>query len=358
MTERTHAPVGDDVPGAPGSAAPPGSGRGPRARPSPASRKRGGRARPAVPDVRRPSRVPLRSRLRRDWQLLLMTLPAIGLLAVFHYTPTFGNIIAFQEYNPWDGVLGSPWVGVAQFERLFTDPRFWSAAGNTLVIAAVQLVFFFPIPIALAILLDSVMTPRLRLLLQSIVYMPHFFSWVLVVTLFQQILGGAGLFSQVLRRNGFAPLDIMSDPDAFLFVVTSQMIWKDAGWGTIIFLAALAAINPNLYESAAVDGANRWRRMWHITLPGLRPVVVLLLILKIGDILNVGFEQFYLQRDAFGAQVSEVLDTFIYHQTLVTGNFSAGAVAGLVKGVVGLVLILLANKLAHKMGENGIYRRA
>ncbi|GAA0975495.1 ABC transporter permease subunit [Nocardiopsis tropica] len=358
MTERTGAP-GDGL--RRGAAHGPGSGRDPSTprTAAPASRKRGGRARArTVPDVRRPTRAPLRARLRRDWQLLLMTVPALGLLAVFHYAPTLGNVIAFQEYNPWDGLLGSPWVGFAQFERLFTDPRFWSAAGNTLVIAAVQLVFFFPIPIALAILLDSVMTPRLRLLLQSIVYMPHFFSWVLVVTLFQQILGGAGLFSQLLRQNGYAPLEIMSDPDAFLFVVTSQMVWKDAGWGTIIFLAALAAINQNLYESAAVDGANRWQRMWHITLPGLRPVIVLLLILKIGDILNVGFEQFYLQRDAFGAQVSEVLDTFIYHQTLVTGNFSAGAVAGLVKGVVGLVLILLANKLAHKMGENGIYRRA
>lgn len=330
---------------------------------TPANRKRGGRFGPRIPDYRgrqqvRRRRVPLRAKLRRDWQLLLMTVPALALLAVFHYTPLAGNIIAFQEYNPWDGVTGSPWVGFEQFERLFGDPRFWHAAGNTLMIATIQLVFFFPIPIGLAILLDSILTPKLRLLLQSIVYMPHFFSWVLVVTLFQQILGGAGLFSQILRENGYAPLEVMTNPDAFLFVVTAQMIWKDAGWGTIIFLAALAAINQNLYESAAVDGAGRWRRMWHITLPGLRPVIILLLILKLGDILNVGFEQFFLQRDAFGSGVSEVLDTFIYHQTLVTGNFSAGAVAGLVKGLVGLILILLANKLAHKMGENGIYRRA
>ncbi|MGW5875176.1 ABC transporter permease [Nocardiopsis terrae] len=340
MTDRSGGPA--TTLGAPA----PGGGRDDR-RPT-------RRPRPRPRTGNRPS---LGARLRRDWQLLLMTLPAIGLLAVFHYAPTLGNVIAFQNYNPWDGVLGSPWVGPAQFERLFGDPRFWNAVGNTLTIATVQLVFFFPIPIALAILLDSVLSPRLRLLLQSIVYMPHFFSWVLVVTLFQQILGGAGLVSQMLRQNGHAPLEIMSDPDAFLFVVTSQMIWKDAGWGTIIFLAALAAINQNLYESAAVDGAGRWRRIWHITLPGLRPVIVLLLILKLGDILNVGFEQFFLQRDAFGSGVSEVLDTFIYHQTLVTGNFSAGAVAGLTKGLIGLVLILIANKTAHRMGENGIYRR-
>src|SRR5699024_9138346 len=168
-----------------------------------------------------------------------------------------------------------PLGGFCPVRAAVRGPRFWHAVGNTLMIATIQLVFFFPIPIALAILLDSVLTPKLRLVLQSIVYMPHFFSWVLVVTLFQQILGGAGLFSQVLRQNGYAPLEVMSNPDAFLFVVTSQMIWKDAGWGTIIFLAALAAINQNLYESAAVDGAGRWRRMWHITLPGLRPVIIL-----------------------------------------------------------------------------------
>ncbi|GAB2512786.1 ABC transporter permease [Nocardiopsis aegyptia] len=362
MTDRADSSGGTTAPPAPRSAAPAATGSGGG---SGSDGGRGGRVGRGPRAVRRrgagaprPRRRSLRSRLRRDWQLLLMTLPAIALLAVFHYTPTLGNIIAFQDYNPWDGVIGSPWVGFSQFERLFTDARFWSAAGNTLMIAGIQLVFFFPIPIALAILLDSVLSRRMRLVLQSIVYMPHFFSWVLVVTLFQQVLGGAGLFSQILRQNGYAPLDVMTNPDAFLFVVTSQMIWKDAGWGTIIFLAALAAINQNLYESAAVDGAGRWRRMWHITLPGLRPVIILLLILKLGDILNVGFEQFYLQRDAFGANVSEVLDTFIYHQTLVTGNFSAGAVAGLVKGIVGLILIVLANKLAHKMGENGIYRRS
>ncbi|MFC7328413.1 ABC transporter permease [Marinactinospora rubrisoli] len=325
--------------------------------PRPSGRGTGRRARAADGPPRPRRRASLRARLRRDWQLLLMTVPAVGLLAVFHYVPTAGNVIAFQDYNPFDGFLGSPWVGFDNFYWLFTDVSFWHATGNTLLITAVQLVFYFPIPIGLAILLDSVMSPRIRLALQSIVYMPHFFSWVLVVTLFQQIIGGAGLLSQLLRSNGFEALDIMTNPDAFLLVVTAQTVWKDAGWGTIIFLAALAAINQNLYEAAAVDGAGRWRRMWHITLPGLRPVIVLLLILRLGDALNVGFEQFFLQRDAFGAQAAEVLDTFIYHRTLVTGAYSYGAAAGLVKGVVGLILILVANKVAHRLGEHGIYRR-
>jgi putative aldouronate transport system permease protein len=302
--------------------------------------------------------VPLRARLKRDWPLLLMTLPAAALLALFHYLPLLGNVIAFQDYSPYIGIGDSPWVGVANFQWLMLDDSFWDATLNTLTITAFQLVFYFPVPILLAILLDSVLHPKLRLIIQSIVYMPHFFSWVLVVTLFQQMFGGSGVISQILRNNGYEGIDIMTDPDTFLLLVTGEAIWKDAGWGAIIFLAALAAINTSLYESAAVDGAGRWRRMWHITLPGLRPVIVLLLIMRLGDALNVGFEQYFLQRDAVGRDAAEVLDTFMYWRTLLTGEWSYGAAAGLVKGVVGLILILIANKVAHRMGEQGIYKRS
>ncbi|WP_307845211.1 ABC transporter permease subunit [Planomonospora sp. ID67723] len=304
------------------------------------------------------SRPSLGARLRRDWQLLLMTVPAIGLLLVFHYVPLLGNVIAFQDYSPYVGIKDSPWVGLSNFQWLLLDESFWDATLNTLSITVFQLVFYFPIPIMLAILLDSVVRPRLRLFIQGIVYMPHFFSWVLVVTLFQQMFGGSGLISQTLRENGHKGIDIMTNPDAFIALVTAETVWKDAGWGTIIFLAALAAINPNLYEAAAVDGAGRWRRMWHITLPGLRPVIILLLILRLGEALNVGFEQFFLQRDAVGRDAAEVLDTFVYWRTLLTGEWSYGAAAGLVKGLVGLVLILIANKVAHRFGEQGIYKKS
>ncbi|MEV0967720.1 ABC transporter permease [Microtetraspora glauca] len=303
-------------------------------------------------------RPPLRARLRRDWPLLLMTLPAIGLLAVFYYVPIMGSVIAFQDYSPYVGIKESPWVGLANFQWLILDASFWDATLNTLGITTFQLFFYFPVPILLAILLDSVVRPRLRLFIQSVVYMPHFFSWVLVVTLFQQMFGGAGLISQILRDHGYEGLDLMTNPDTFLLLVTGETIWKDAGWGTIIFLAALAAIDQNLYEAAAVDGASRWKRLWHITLPGLRPVVILLLILRLGDALNVGFEQFFLQRDAVGRDAAEVLDTFVYWRTLLTGEWSYGAAAGLVKGVVGLILIVIANKVAHRFGEQGIYKKS
>ena len=287
-----------------------------------------------------------------------MVLPVVVLLGVFHYFPTLGNVIAFQDYSPYVGIRGSEFIGFDNFSRMFSEPAFWQAAANTLTITVVQLVFFFPIPIALALLLNSVLSAKLRNVIQGIVYLPHFFSWVLVVSLFQQMIGGGGLLAQSLRNNGYQAIDLMTRPDTFIVLVTAQSIWKDAGWGMIVFLAALSTINPALYEAAAADGANRWRRLWHITLPGLRPVIVLLLILRLGDALTVGFEQFILQRSAVGADAAEVLDTYVYYQGLLVGDFGYGAAAGLFKGVVGLVLVLVANRFAHMVGEQGVYSRS
>ncbi|UZN05277.1 ABC transporter permease subunit [Cellulomonas sp. S1-8] len=301
----------------------------------------------------------MRTRLRRDGALLVMVLPAVLLLAVFAYVPMLGNIIAWQSYSPYAGFLASPFVGWANFERVFSNPLFLDAVENTLVITAFQLVFFFPVPIVLALLLHSVITPQVRTTIQSIVYLPHFFSWVLVVTIFQQIFGGAGLINQTLRDAGLGSgFDLMTNPDTFLVLVTMQSVWKDAGWGIIIFLAALSTVSPELYEASAVDGANRWRRMWHITLPTLRPVIVLLLILRLGDALTVGFEQLILQRGAVGADVAEVIDTFVYYQGVIYGDWGFAAAAGLVKGVVSLALVLGANKLAHVFGESGVYQKS
>jgi putative aldouronate transport system permease protein len=313
---------------------------------------------------RRPRGQRLRHRLRRDWALLLMVAPAATLVVVFHYVPTLGNVIAFQDYNPFVGdnpfeaFLFSEWIGFGNFEALFRDPAFWDAVRNTLTITLFQLVFFFPLPVLLAILLNSVVSGRLRGFVQSVVYLPHFFSWVLVVTFFVQMLGGAGLLAQEMRQAGLEPFEIMTNPDTFIVLVTAEGIWKDIGWGAIVFLAALAGVDPNLYEAAAADGAGRWRRLWHITLPGLRPVIMLLLILRLGDALSVGFEQYILQRDAVGRQAAEVLDTFVYYQAIVPQQWGMGAAAGLFKGAVGLALILIANKAAHRLGEQGVYAKS
>ncbi|KJK46297.1 sugar ABC transporter ATPase [Lentzea aerocolonigenes] len=298
-----------------------------------------------------------RIRLRRDRSLILMTLPAVVLLLAFNYAPLFGLVTAFQEYDPLAGVWNSPWAGLYQFERLMSDPLFWGAVRNTLYLSFVQLILFFPVPIALALLLNSVLSQRVRNFIQSVVYLPHFFSWVLAITIFQQMLGGAGAVNHFLRNNDIGTWDVMTNPDTFALLVTSQVIWKEAGWGIIVFLAALAAINTDLYEAAAADGAGRWRRLWHITLPGLRAVIVLMLVLRLGNALTVGFEQFLIQRNAVGHDTAEVLDTFSFYYGIATNDYSYGAAAGLFKSVISLLLIWGANKLAHAFGEDGLYRK-
>ncbi|WP_433432787.1 ABC transporter permease [Nonomuraea sp. CA-141351] len=302
-------------------------------------------------------RLTWRDRVRRDRSLLIMVVPAVVLLLVFNYAPMVGVITAFQYYDPLVGIWNSEWAGLDQFHQIFADPLFWGALNNTLYLSFVQLVLFFPVPIALAILLNSVLSERVRNFVQSVVYLPHFFSWVLVITIFQQMLGGAGALNQFLRSNDLPVWDIMSNPDTFALLVTFQTVWKEAGWGIIVFLAALSAINPGLYEAAAVDGAGPFRRMWHITLPSLRGVIVLMLVLRLGGALSVGFEQFLIQRDAVGHETAEVLDTYSFYYGITAANYSLGAAAGLFKSVISLLLIWGANRLAHSFGEDGVYRR-
>ncbi|MEU2587595.1 ABC transporter permease subunit [Streptomyces avermitilis] len=314
-------------------------------------------------EKRRSGKLSLGLRFRRDRVLVLMTLPAVLLILLFNYVPILGNVVAFEDYDPYISdngivsILNSPFVGLENFQRIFEDSAFWNAVQNTLVLFFLQLVLFFPIPILLALLINSVVRPRVRAVSQAILYLPHFFSWVLVISVFQQLFGGAGILSQILRQHGYDGLDIMTDPDTFKLLITAQSVWKDAGWGIIVFLAALASVSPDLYEAAAMDGAGRWRRMWHVTLPALRPVIALLLVLRVGDALTVGFEQVLLQRDAVGPGASEVLDTFVWWNGVRNQDFGYAAAAGLVKGVVSLGLVLAANKVAHLMGEQGVYKK-
>ncbi|GAA1968049.1 ABC transporter permease subunit [Catenulispora subtropica] len=307
-----------------------------------------------------------RIRLRRDKSLVLMTVPALILLLLFNYLPMAGIIVAFEHYDIYQGIVNSDFVGLGEFRELLANPDFWHAFENTLVISFVQLILYFPVPIALALLVNTILSTRARAFIQAVVYLPHFFSFVLVITIFQEFLGGAGVLNVFLNRHGISSWDVMTNPHTFKYLVTAQAVWKEAGWGLIVFLAALAAIDPALYESAAVDGAGRWRRMRHITLPGLRGIVVLMLVLRLGNALSVGFEQMLIQRQAVGAGAADVLDTYSYIYGIGGGfgsaatfgaDYSYGAAAGLFKAVLSLILILGANKLAHAFGEDGLYRK-
>lgn len=282
-------------------------------------------------------------------------LPGLIVFVVFAYVPLLGNIAAFQDYSPFLGFSQSPWIGFDNFTRVLADPDVLHALTNTLELSLIQIVFAFPAPIALALLLNSIVAPAIRRWLQSIVYLPHFISWVIVISIWQQALGGAGPVAGLLAQLGFHDTNLMSNPDLFPALVTSQVIWKDSGWGTIIFFAALTTIPTELYESAAIDGAGAWRRMWHVTLPGLVPVISLLLVLRLGDVLSVGFEQIYLQYNSVGPDAAEVLDTFVYFRGVVGSDWGMSTAVGLLKGVIGTVLVLTANKVSKRLGTEGLF---
>ena len=304
-----------------------------------------------------PRRVPWYTRLARDRALVLMAVPGMLLLLLFHYLPLLGNVIAFQAYVPFLPLGQSPWVGFDNFLVIINgDPAFLNALRNTLVLTLVQVVLVFPAPIALALLLNSLLSERVKRVVQSVLYLPHFLSWVIVVAIFQQVLGGSGMINNFLRSHGWETLSIIGNSEVFVALLTSQVMWKDTGWATILFLAALSQIDPALYEAAKMDGASRWRQTWHVTLPGIRAIVVLLLILRLGDSLTVGFEQIILQQGGVGLAASEVLDTYVYNNGIVGGQWGVAAAVGLVKGLVGVLLVLGANKLAHLLGENGVYK--
>jgi len=297
----------------------------------------------------------LAQRMARERWMYLFIIPGAAYFVIFEYLPLLGNVIAFQDFSPFLGFRDSPFIGLENFRRLFSDADFKLALVNTLQIEVLQLIFAFPAPLVLALVLNSIVSAPVKRSMQSIAYLPHFLSWVIVIALWQQVFGGAGFVNQLLRSQGLDTINIMANPDLAKPLFVLQSIWKEIGWGTIIFLAALTRIEVELYEAAVVDGAGGWRRLWHVTLPGIRSVIVLLLILRLGHMLSVGFEQYFLQRGALGPQAAEVLDTFVYFRGIQGGDWGFAAAVGLVRGVVGTALIVTANSVAKRFGEEGIY---
>lgn len=297
-------------------------------------------------------------RPRRDWLLLGLGLPGAIALILFQYVPLLYNVIAFQDYQPYLGIHGSDWVAFDNFSFLWDgNPVFLNALKNTLVLTFIQTVLVFPVPLVIALVLNSLAGEFLKRFSQSVLYLPHFFSWVIVVALFQQMLGNAGMLNTFLIQHDLSQLHIIGAPELFKALLTSQIVWKDAGWGTIIFLAALAQVDQEQYEAAAVDGAGARQRLWHITLPSLKGLFILLLILRLGNSLSVGFEQIILQQAPVGLGPSEVLDTWVYNNGVIGGQWGMSAAVGLVKLVVGIVLVIGANKVAHLFGERGVYEK-
>jgi putative aldouronate transport system permease protein len=294
--------------------------------------------------------------LRRDKYLYILALPGLIFFLIFKYVPMWGIIISFQNYSPFQGIMGSEWVGLEHFQRFFSNPEFMLLFRNTMAINIMNLVLFFPLPIVLSLLLNELRSVVYKRLVQSIVYMPHFLSWVIIAGLtFLLFAKGEGLVNKILEAIGLSRIDVLTNPGSFWIMLTIQSIWKECGWGTILFLAAMAGIDPQVYEAAKIDGANRFHQMWNITLPGIRNVVIVLLILRLGHMMDVGFEQVFLMYNGAVSDVAEVFDTYVYRVGIQQAQFSYSTAAGLFKSVVGLIMVVGANWIAKKLGEEGVY---
>ncbi|CAM4325337.1 protein lplB [Saccharibacillus endophyticus] len=294
--------------------------------------------------------------VRKHMLLYLMILPGFLYFVVFKYFPMGGLVIAFQDYQPYRGIMGSEWVGFKHFIRLFTEPTFFMLLRNTLVLFAMNIVFFFPLPIILALMLNEVRHKFFKNSIQTIIYIPHFMSWVIIVSITYVFLTvDGGVLNELLAAVGLPKISFLTSSEWLRTVYIGQIIWKELGWSTIIYLAAITVVDTQLYEAAEMDGAGRLRKTWHVTLPAIRPVIITLLILKIGSTLDLGFEHMYLLLNSLNREVAEIFDTYIYTAGLKNGQLSYSTTVGLFKGVVGLVLVMLSNRLAKKMGEDGVY---
>ena len=297
----------------------------------------------------------VRDVVRYRW-LIFMMLPGIVYFALFRFWPMYGAHIAFKNYIPFLGIEGSEWVGLAHFEEFFTNPDFPRLLTNTLIIASLSLFIAFPLTIVLAILLNELRLTILKRTVQTLVYIPHFLSWTVVVSLTALLfaIGNGPLWTFFNDLFG-TDSNMLADPDWFRPLILMQMVWKDTGWGTIIFLAALAGVDQEQYQAAIIDGAGRWQRVWHITLPSIRPVIIILLILQTGRFLDTGFEQIYLMSNSLNRNVADVFDTYVYFTGIQQGAYSYSTAIGLSKALVGVVLIFGTNWLAKRFSQQGIF---
>ncbi|MFF0655753.1 ABC transporter permease [Micromonospora tulbaghiae] len=293
-------------------------------------------------------RTPWRRALRRDWQLYSLAVLPLLFFLTFRYLPMLGNVIAFRRFQPGGSLFGEYWTGLRYFRLFFTDPTFWNVFTNTLVLGALTLVFCFPLPIVLALLLNEVRNRALKRFVQSVSYLPHFLSIVIVAAMVLQLLSVDGAVNQLLRAVGGEPVPFMQQAGWFRTIYVSSEVWQTVGWGTILYLAALTTVDGDLYEAARIDGANRWRQTWHVTLPGIRPTMVTLLILNIGTFMAVGFEKILLLYNPLTYPTADVISTYLYRVGIVSGNLSYAAAIGLFESVIGLTLVLSANAISRR----------
>lgn len=294
-------------------------------------------------------------RIKDSKYLYLMFFLPFLYFVIFKYGPMFGLLIAFKDYNVFEGVWGSKWVGFAHFKAFLSDEYFWKLVRNTVVINIYMLIFYFPAPIILALLLNEVRHSLFKKAVQSISYLPHFLSTVVVCGMIVNLLSSEGLVNRIIQFFGGERIPFLMLPEWFRTIYVSSEIWQRVGWGSIIYLAALTGIDPHLYEAAKMDGANRRQQAWYITLPGIAPVISILFLLTLGEIMSVGFEKILLLYNGSTYETADVISTYVYRRGLVGADFSYGAAVGMFQSVIALILIYLANRGARRMGAASLW---
>lgn len=296
-------------------------------------------------------------RLKREKYLQMMALAGIAWMVAFNYLPMYGILMAFKDYSIIKSLSEVPWVGFKWFIELFSDDNFFMVLKNTLSISLIKLVIGFPLPIIFAILLNELQHTNFKRVVQTISYLPHFLSWVILGGIIMTWLADTGLFNEILKliNPSHIAVNYMAKPKYFWTIAVSSEIWKELGWNAIIYLAAISGIDTEMYEAARVDGASRFQKIWYITLPSIRGTISILLILAIAGILGTNFEQILVLKNSLNQSMAEVIDTYVYRMGIQVGRFSFATAAGLFKAIIALILLMTANKITKKLSGSGLY---
>lgn len=288
--------------------------------------------------------------------LYMLIIPVMIYLIIFRYGPMYGIVIAFKDYKIGDGIMGSAWAGLKHFKRLFGSHDFYQILRNSLLLNIYSVVFQFPVPIILALLLNEIRNKFFKKSVQSILYLPHFLSWVILAGIVIQMTSpSTGIINTIIKTFGGEPIYFMANKTWWLIIYVVSGIWKESGWGTIIYLAAISNVDAQLYEAAYIDGANKWKQTWHITLPAIKPTIVILLIMRMGSMISVGFDQIWMMSNDYVREVSEVFATYTYRMGIQNVQYSYTSAVGLFQSIVNFVMLMSTNYIAKKMGESGIW---
>ncbi len=292
---------------------------------------------------------------RKKWQLLLLLLPGLLYYIIFRYVPMYGITVAFKDFKPLLGITGSPFIGLDHFERLISSPDFWQVFRNTIIISLYKIVLFFPVPILLSIMLNEIRHTGGKRLAQTALYLPHFLSWVIFTGVVNSLLSSRGLINYIVELFGGQSSVFLAESKYFRTIIVLTSIWKEAGWNTVIYLAAIAGINPELYEAALMDGAGLFHRIWHVTIPCIMSAIIITFIMRLGSVMDAGFEQVLLMYNVSVYDVGDILGTFVYRMGITKGQIGFSTAADLFKGIINLALVWGSNWIIRRMGEEGLW---